>query len=352
MKIVDENTIGGRIRKCRQARNLTLTQLAEGIDVSPNYMSAVERGVKNPSEKVLCKIAALAGVPCEWLKTGQKKSPEDSPVSPQKPSFLVNSQGSISRLNTAHVIIDVPLFMSLVIQSTPDMHTERLASILGVSQEDMKKILLGDDEATSPDWDDYFLILLQRMDLPAICPKVHALDLLLQNENRERGQKRLLDLANRYVGSDYEYFRFLPIPEELEEIHSTTNILYSEHIMFLRSEAPQTDDDNYGSWHFFFYRFNDIDEPLFESLMSIQISYCREHHCNSTLVFDDNSILDLFKEEYERQQKSSESSDRRLDDGVNRLPTLSLLLVDRITWHPQGKLIYLDNDGQLDQANT
>lgn len=341
MNEVDMSKPGGRIRACRQEMNLTLSQLADSIEVSSNYLSVVERGVKNPSDKVLHKIADLAKVSYWWLKAGQEESPvkETPPALPQKPSYPIAPQKQDFSLSAIPANIDVPLFLSLAIQSIPGMNKEKLAVILDAPPEAMEKILFGDDHEISPNWKDYFSILAQKMDLPAACQKVHALDLFLQNENREKGQKRLFELAKRYIGSVYEYFRFNPM---LESIPSTPRILYSEHIVLLKSD--QTDDDNCGSLHFFFYRFDSIDEALVESIMSSHISYCKECHCDSTLVFDEDSILDLFKQEYERQQASilpSPGGDCS-EDGSS--PTISLLLVDRGTWEPKGDIIRLEGD--------
>lgn len=334
MNEIDMSKPGGRIRACRQEMNLTLSQLAKSLNVSSNYLSVVERGMKNPSDKVLHKVADLAKVSYWWLKTGQEESPmkEAPPAPPQKPAFS---------LNAVPADIDVPLFLSLAIQSVPGMSKEKLAVILDAPPEDMEKILFGDDHGISPNWKNYFSFLAQKMDLPAVCQKVHALDLFLQNENREKGQKRLLELAKRYIGPEYEYFRFDSV---LENTLPTSKILYSEHIVLLKSDAPLSDDDNYGSRRFSFYRFDSIDETLFESIMSRHISYCKEYHCDSTLVFDDDSILDLFKQAYEQQQASISLSAGGDCGEDGSLPTVALLLVDRETWEPRGDIIRLEGN--------
>lgn len=343
MNEVDMSKPGGRIRACRQEMNLTLSQLADSVEVSSNYLSAVERGVKNPSDKVLHKIADLAKVSYWWLKAGQEESPvKEAPLTPpQRPSSPMAPQKPVLSLNAISANIDVPLFLSLVIQAVPSMSKEKLAIMLDASPEAIEKILFGEACEIPPKWKDYFSLLARQMDLPAVRQKVHALDLFLQNEGSEKGQKRLFELAKRYIGSVYEYFRFNPMPES---IPSTPRILYSEHIVFLKSNAPKTDDDNYGSWHFFFYRFDGIDGALVESIMSSHISYCKECHCDSTLVFDEDSILDLFKQEYERQRASiSPSAGRDYGEDGNS-PTVSLLVVDRETWEPRGDIIRLEGD--------
>lgn len=345
MNEIDMSKPGGRIRACRQEMNLTLSQLADSIKVSSNYLSVVERGIKNPSDKVLHKIADVAKVSYWWLKTGQEESPmkEAPPAPPQKPSYPMAPQKPTYSLNhvPADADIDVPLFLSLAIQSVPGMSKEKLAVILDAPPEDMEKILFGDDHGIYPNWKNYFSFLAQKMDLPTVCKKVHALDLFLQNENRDKGENRLLELANRYIGSEYEYYRFDSAPENT---FLTSKILYSAHIVLLKSDAPLSDDDNYGSRRFSFYRFDGIDKTLFESIMSSHISYCKEYHCDSTLVFDDDSILDLFKQAYEQQQASISPSAGGDCGKDGSLPTVALLLVDRETWEPRGDIIRLEGN--------
>lgn len=50
--------LGGRLRRLRQDRGDRLTDVAGRAGLSPQYLSEVERGVKDPSSEV---VAALAG---------------------------------------------------------------------------------------------------------------------------------------------------------------------------------------------------------------------------------------------------------------------------------------------------
>ncbi|MGH3265095.1 MAG: helix-turn-helix domain-containing protein [Trebonia sp.] len=50
--------LGGRLRALRTDRNETLAETAERAGISPQYLSEVERGRKEPSSEM---IAALAG---------------------------------------------------------------------------------------------------------------------------------------------------------------------------------------------------------------------------------------------------------------------------------------------------
>ncbi len=50
------NGIGSRIQKCRQAAGITQEKLAETVDISCNYLSAIEREVKVPKLDTLIRI--------------------------------------------------------------------------------------------------------------------------------------------------------------------------------------------------------------------------------------------------------------------------------------------------------
>lgn len=51
-----QKNIGNRIQNIRKQRGMTQEQLAERIDVSPHYLSALERGVYNIKLDLLVKI--------------------------------------------------------------------------------------------------------------------------------------------------------------------------------------------------------------------------------------------------------------------------------------------------------
>lgn len=50
--------LGGRIREVRRERRLTLVQTSRRAGVSPQYLSEIERGMKDPSSEI---VAAIAG---------------------------------------------------------------------------------------------------------------------------------------------------------------------------------------------------------------------------------------------------------------------------------------------------
>lgn len=49
--------VGQRLRHLRRVRGYTQEQLAERIDISPKYLSSIERGVENPTLDLLGRLA-------------------------------------------------------------------------------------------------------------------------------------------------------------------------------------------------------------------------------------------------------------------------------------------------------
>ena len=62
-------SLGSKIRDFRNERGLTLTQLAQKLDVSPSFLSAVERDIKKPSVIMLKKISSYLNISLSYLMT-------------------------------------------------------------------------------------------------------------------------------------------------------------------------------------------------------------------------------------------------------------------------------------------
>lgn len=54
--------LGARLRRLRKLRGLTLTELAAESGVSPQYLSEVERGRKEPSSEMIAAISGALGL--------------------------------------------------------------------------------------------------------------------------------------------------------------------------------------------------------------------------------------------------------------------------------------------------
>lgn len=57
-----DNKSGEKIKALREKAGMTQTELAEKIGVSKAIISAYEKGIRNPSYKVLTSIAEIFGV--------------------------------------------------------------------------------------------------------------------------------------------------------------------------------------------------------------------------------------------------------------------------------------------------
>jgi transcriptional regulator with XRE-family HTH domain len=53
--------LGRRLRELRRRRGETLTETAERAGISPQYLSEIERGLKDPSSEVLAAVAGALG---------------------------------------------------------------------------------------------------------------------------------------------------------------------------------------------------------------------------------------------------------------------------------------------------
>ena len=62
--------LGMRIRYLREQRKMTLEDLSFEANVNKNYLSDMERGNRNPTVKVLTKIADALGITLEELFKG------------------------------------------------------------------------------------------------------------------------------------------------------------------------------------------------------------------------------------------------------------------------------------------
>lgn len=60
-------SLGAKIRDFRKERGITLTQLANKLEISPSFLSAVERDIKRPSLIMLKKISSLLNISLSYL---------------------------------------------------------------------------------------------------------------------------------------------------------------------------------------------------------------------------------------------------------------------------------------------
>ena len=57
-----EFTMGAKIKELREKEGMTQTELADKLGVSKSVVSAYEKGIRNPSYKILTQIAKIFNV--------------------------------------------------------------------------------------------------------------------------------------------------------------------------------------------------------------------------------------------------------------------------------------------------
>ncbi|MCL6447867.1 MAG: helix-turn-helix domain-containing protein [Armatimonadetes bacterium] len=81
-------SLGQKIRDFRKERGVTLSKLAEQLNISPSYLSAVERGIRKPSIPMLRKISEALNVSIAYLVGSA-----DDEATAEKLRFLRESRG-------------------------------------------------------------------------------------------------------------------------------------------------------------------------------------------------------------------------------------------------------------------
>lgn len=157
MKNYDLSNVGGRIRKARIDASLTMKELSEKMEVSFAYLGMVERGEKNPSDKILTCVSETTGVPLDWLQNGDR----------------VDEKGSKQNQSQApHIAdIDAALFLSIVMCENPSMSVDMIAPILNVDQDTLKGILSGEIKI-DPAWETAFTLLAERLKISETLKKL------------------------------------------------------------------------------------------------------------------------------------------------------------------------------------
>jgi transcriptional regulator with XRE-family HTH domain len=73
----DESSVGEFIRRQRELQALTMRQLADLVGISNPYLSQIERGHRDPSERVLEAIAENLEMSAETLKRHRARRSDD-----------------------------------------------------------------------------------------------------------------------------------------------------------------------------------------------------------------------------------------------------------------------------------
>jgi transcriptional regulator with XRE-family HTH domain len=74
----DESSFGEYIRRQRELHELTMRQLADMVGISNPYLSQIERGLRDPSERVLEAIAENLEMSAETLRRHKAQSSDEA----------------------------------------------------------------------------------------------------------------------------------------------------------------------------------------------------------------------------------------------------------------------------------
>ena len=66
-RTMDKLTMGDRIQDTRKKRGFTQEQLAEQAEITVEYISQIERGLKTPSMQVFIKLVEILDVSADYL---------------------------------------------------------------------------------------------------------------------------------------------------------------------------------------------------------------------------------------------------------------------------------------------
>ena len=105
---LDYKQIGQRIARCRKKAGLTQAALSEMVDISPTYMSSIERAVSIPSTEVIMRLAiALDTTPDEFLVGTSQRSEAWKDVAsllrPMSPRELEMARGLLTWLKEQNI---------------------------------------------------------------------------------------------------------------------------------------------------------------------------------------------------------------------------------------------------------
>lgn len=72
MLMIDRVKIGMRIKACRKQQHMTVEYLAERIDISPEFLYAIESGKKGMSTCTFSRIVIALHTSTDYLLFGEK----------------------------------------------------------------------------------------------------------------------------------------------------------------------------------------------------------------------------------------------------------------------------------------
>ena len=97
LKVLNDVEIGRRLRTQRDSLHLTREQVAEKMDITPKFISDIERGEKSMALGTLYKFMQLYNMSADFILTGNEESNGETLASVKQ--IRENILGSLSTLN-------------------------------------------------------------------------------------------------------------------------------------------------------------------------------------------------------------------------------------------------------------
>ena len=93
--------IGENIRSERQARNMSIDELAELLELTPGFVGLIERGRRGATAYTLYKLSDIFAIPVDSIFTNTQKQPSERISEEKKPNGITSR-----RLKIACMIYD------------------------------------------------------------------------------------------------------------------------------------------------------------------------------------------------------------------------------------------------------
>lgn len=109
-----------RIKQIRTDAQLTQTEFAEKVGLTKNYISLVENGNREPSDRTISDICRVFGIREQWLRTGE---------APMKPQLSRKSEITrfVNQAMEGETETDTQRILAALMDATPD-EIEAIAS--------------------------------------------------------------------------------------------------------------------------------------------------------------------------------------------------------------------------------
>lgn len=321
MKQLGIETVGGRIRKARNDKKMTIKAFSEAIGVSDNYLGLVERGERTPSPELVRKISRVMNVPRDWLLKGVITRNE-STISTDR-SYGVSS--TVKDINPR-------LFLSLVLQRAPNVTRETLSMMLMTPPETIEKILNGEPVEFDPRWENSFPLLAQHMDLISLCKELYRLTTFLQGEEITARhlfiQRILLPALKQKAAEDYGEF-FGEVETELADL-DPGNPASGDYLDFSFTQIRLKSIANPSRvWCINYYPYvGAIDNSTVEALYNYNSTLANSNNCKVSIALQS---VDAFNELCKHFDKLDSNNDAlaAADLPCMTMPDISVILYDK-----------------------